>query len=174
MKWMAGLILGLFFTATLAFAADDQVGVGGITFSVPKGWKKVEPTSTMRAAQLEADAGKDGKADVVFFYFGVGEGGGKKENIARWMNQFQKETRNNEKVTSVQTKEGEVTFVEVQGTFNQGMPGSALTQKPHYALLGAILEKPEGSIFIKMTGSASAVEKLGKLFREMVTFKNLK
>ena len=61
---------------TAARAADPvEFGVGAFPFERPSGWQWVVPSSPMRKAQL-AVPGQDGPAEVTFFHFGAGQGGG--------------------------------------------------------------------------------------------------
>ena len=78
-----------FFVVTSLFALDPvEFQVSGFSFARPSGWGWVVPTSTMRKAQLEV-VGEDGaKADVTFFHFGAGQGGGVQANVDRWLVSF--------------------------------------------------------------------------------------
>src|SRR3989442_10983464 len=64
--------------------------VSEFTFTRPAGWEWVEVSSSIRKAQLKVPEpkGKAG-AEVVFFHFGPGDGGGTKANVERWFSQFQ-------------------------------------------------------------------------------------
>lgn len=152
--------------ATTFAAAPVSFGVGEFSFERPEGWEWIVPSSTMRRAQLNVPnpAGGD-VAEVTFFHFGAGQGGGVQANVDRWFGQFQGGTTGQKVETVGATR---VTFVEATGTFASGMPGGPLTPKEGYALRGAILENPKGDVFVKMTGPADIVTGADAAFRQMV------
>jgi len=61
-----------------------------------------------------------------------------------------------------------VNYVSAEGTYKSGMPGGAQTPMPNYALLGAIIEASEGSVFIKMTGPKELTQSATADFKKMV------
>lgn len=143
--------------------------VGEFSFQRPAGWELVQPTSMMRAAQLKVPGKKkDENADVVFFRFGPGDGGGTQANVDRWLGQF-KEPRDKIKArVDAETIDGrKVTFVQAEGTYSGGMMGHPVPDLPNAMLLGAILESKEGNVFIKMTGPATIVRSTKTAFRKM-------
>jgi lipoprotein-anchoring transpeptidase ErfK/SrfK len=164
------LTVGLFFLlAAAAFPAEQpmaSVRVGAFTFTVPDGWKTVTPSSPMRKAQLEIAQGSD-KAEVTFFQFGAGEGGTPAENVARWFAQFPGSDAKR-KTENVQAGSVKITFAATGGTFSSGMPGGPTTPMTDYALCGAILESPDGNIFIKMTGPEPVVKSATETLKKMV------
>lgn len=141
--------------------------VSEFTFPRPVAWGWVETTSSMRKAQLKVtDAKTKENAEVVFFYFGVGGGGGTKANVDRWLGQFQDASLpKSEEVTIGKTK---VTYVKTEGTYLSGPPGGAKTPLPNHALLGAIVEGEEGSVFIKLTGPKALAKSAEADFKKMV------
>jgi hypothetical protein len=140
---------------------------GEFTFTRPADWQWVEVTSSMRKAQLKVTgADKSQPAEVVFFYFGEGNGGGTKANVDRWLGQFQEKI--NPKVEDVKAGKHAVTYVQVEGTYLSGMPGGPKTPQPNSMLLGAIIESNEGNVFIKMTGPLSVVKSSKETFKRMV------
>ena len=72
---------------TKTFKVSDRI------FDVPESWKSETPSSKMRNAQY-----RNGKSEIVVFYFGKGSGGSVDANINRWLGQF-KEAK--EKLSSV-------------------------------------------------------------------------
>jgi hypothetical protein len=156
----------------LAFAgAEAQIGntvkVGAFTFTVPEGWKAVTPSSPMRKAQLEIAQGSD-KAEVTFFQFAAGQGGSAADNVARWFAQFPGSEAKRE-TNTVQAGSVKITYVTTEGTFSSGMPGGPTTPMSGYALCGAILENPDGNVFIKMTGPEGVVKSSSEAFKKMVS-----
>jgi hypothetical protein len=164
---MKSLWLALLLPVFTALAADAPASfkVGDYTFKRPAKWQQVEPTSTMRKAQLFVPGGKAG-ADVIFFHFGPGDGGGTKANVDRWLAQFS--DASDKKVSDTKVNGRNVTYVQTQGTYSGGMPGGAAQQFKDYALLGAIVEAEGGNIFIKMTGPKDVVKGADADFRKMV------
>lgn len=140
--------------------------VAGYAFSAPDEWKSVSPSSNMRKAQFEVSGKTGEKAEVVFFHFGSGGAGGVQANVDRWMKQF--ESPKGKKVQT-ETLEGiKVTYAQAHGTFLSGRPFGPKTPNPGFALMAAIIEGKEGSIFIKMTGPKETVETNSALIKKMV------
>src|SRR5256885_2927692 len=65
--------------------------VSEFTFTRPANWEWMDVSaSPMRKAQLKINGKeKDQTAEVVFYYFGEGGGGGTQANVDRWFGQFQ-------------------------------------------------------------------------------------
>lgn len=156
--------------ATTVFSADESFKAGSFTFQKPASFKlKATPPGGMRAAQLDY-AGADGKnAETIFFFFGQGQGGGTQSNVDRWLGMFQEpKDKINSKTEKKKVGSGEVTYVEGEGTFMSGMPGGARTPQPGTKLLGAILESPNGNVYVRMTGPIATVKAADADFRKMV------
>ena len=161
-------VVAFFLLSAIAVSAEqpaESVKVGAFTFPVPEGWKKVTPSSAMRKAQLEVSQGSD-KAEVTFFQFGAGQGGSVADNVARWFAQFPG-SDDKRKTETVQAGSVKITYVTTEGTFSSGMPGGPSTPLTGYALHGAILESPDGNVFIKMTGPEAVVKSAGEAFKKM-------
>ncbi|MBP52337.1 MAG: hypothetical protein CMI27_04250 [Opitutae bacterium] len=154
----------LLFVASSTYSVALEVA--GYTFSAPKEWKSVPPSSNMRKAQFEVSGQSGGKADVVFFHFGSGGAGGVQANVDRWMKQFEVPL---EKKVQTETLEGiKVTYAQAHGTFLSGRPFGPKTPNPGFALMAAIIEGKQGAIFIKMTGPKETVETNSDLVKKMV------
>src|SRR5947209_8309859 len=111
--------------AQLLAEAPATFKVSEFTFTRPAAWEWVEVTSAMRKAQLKvSEANGKGSAEVIFFHFGPGDGGGTKANVERWFGQF-KEPRDQIKASSDEVTVGKhkVTYVQAEGTYLSGMPG---------------------------------------------------
>jgi hypothetical protein len=158
MKRLVALALSLSCTAQL-FAEDPaKFTVGAFEFQRPSAWAWVPVTSSMRKAQLKVPgATPEASAEVTFFHFGPGGGGGTQANIQRWLGQFQS-AEGASKVEPQDIGGTKVTLVSTEGTYASGMPGGPTTPLTGYALLGAILESADGDVFVKMTGPASLVK----------------
>ena len=168
MRFFTGLFLLL---ATLAgVRADDpaKFAVGACEFARPADWKWVDPTSTMRKAQLQIP-GKDGArpADVTFFFFGSGQGGDVDANVQRWLGQFTGKP-DASKIEPLEGTSLKVTLVSTEGTMKASPFGGQPDDLPDSGLLGAIIEHPEGAVFVKMTGPSELVKASREKFVAMV------
>jgi hypothetical protein len=163
----ASVFLLLSAAAVPAEQPAEPVKVGAFTFSVPEGWKKVTPSSPMRKAQLEIAQGSD-KAEVTFFQFGASQGGSVADNVARWFAQFPG-SEDKRKTETVQAGSVKITYATTEGTFSSGMPGGPTTPMTGYALCGAILESPDGNVFLKMTGPEALVKSATEAFKKMIS-----
>ena len=159
----------------LALRAADPATftVGAFTFKRPAAWAWTAlPPGSMRKAQLKVTDPTHPTgpgAEVAFFNFGVGQGGDVNQNIARWVGQFDKPEGVNPVVESASIKGTKVTRVRVEtGTFSSGMPGQPATPMTNYGLYGAILESPQGDVYIKMTGPAEVVRAAAANFEALV------
>jgi len=145
----------------------------GVTWTVPKGWLVVPSSSAMRFAtyRVEAAPGDREGGEVSVFVFGKGDGGSVDSNVARWQGQFQPEAKGpKEPPVPQKTKVGpiDVTIVTTEGTYASGMPGAASTPKSGWALRGAIVEGPAGSVFFKLVGPKKTVAKETPAFDSLV------
>jgi len=165
------LIAGFLATAKiLAADAPKTFKVGEFTFTRPASWEWVEVTSSMRKAQLKVnDADKKQSAEVIFFYFGEGSGGGTQANVDRWLGQFQEpKDKIHSKVEEVTVGKRRVTYVQAEGTYLSGMPGGPKTAQPGSMLLGAILESAQGNVFVRTTGPVDLVKASKAEFRKLI------
>lgn len=169
MKRLALLVLALC-TATQLLAEDPaKFTVGAFDFQRPAAWAWVPVASSMRKAQLKIPgATPEASAEITFFHFGAGSGGGTQANIQRWLGQFQS-AEGASKIEPQEISGTKVTLVSTEGTYSSGMPGGPTTPLTGYALLGAILENGEGDVFVKMTGPAALVKDSRKAFIDFIT-----
>ena len=164
------LLIALVFTLPALARAEDPstFPVGGLTFTRPADWKWIAVNSPMRKAQLQvpgADAAK--VADITFFHFGEGGAGGVEANAQRWLKQFSAKA-GAEKTETQEIGGVKVTLVSTEGTFSSGMPGGEAKPMENYALLGAMIENPEGLVFVKMTGPTETVKGAREKFLEFL------
>jgi hypothetical protein len=146
--------------------APVEFSVGRFSFERPAEWKWEVPGSSMRKAQLSVPGGESGPADVTFFHFGPGEGGGLQANVDRWFAQFGNSNTGQNQESVGETR---IVFVEAEGVFQSGMPGGPTTPLPDHALRGAIIvDEAGGDVFVKMTGPASVVTGARSKFDDMV------
>lgn len=164
MKYL--LIIPFLFWAVLAHGEENknQFKVAERTFEVPSSWKVEKPSSRMRKAQY-----KNGKAEIVVFYFGAGSGGSVEANVDRWIGQFKEpKEKLSTKVEKVEVKKSKITTVSAKGTYMSGSPFGQKVPMPNYAMRGAIIECEGGPIFIKMTGPIDEVLSSAKSFDKAV------
>lgn len=153
---------------------DSFMTVGGVSWSVPEGWKSREPSSSMRVAEFDIP-GEAGAGEAIFFYFGPGQGGSAEQNVRRWVGQFTPD----EDTTGVQTTAAEfdydgirVALVKASGTYTPStmMPGApAQPPQANHALFGAVFEGgPAGSIFMRATGPKATMDAQDDAFESFV------
>jgi hypothetical protein len=143
--------------------------VSELTFARPEKWEWVESQSPMRKAVLKVPNPAGDAGEVVFFHFGPNNGGGTQANIDRWYRQFQ----GSKEDIKGRTEEGKagaskVTYVFAEGTYLSGMPGGPQTPKPGFALVGAIVEDPDGHVFVRFTGPKPLVAGMTAEFQKMI------
>ena len=159
------------FATALPLAAEpapDSFQVGGLNFKRPSEWTWVPVQSSMRKAQLAVPGLDPTKAaDITFFHFGPSGGGDLESNVQRWLRQFQS-ALGAEKVETKTVGGRKATLVSTEGTFSSGMPGQPASPMENYALLGAIIEDSEGSVFVKMTGPKTTVQAARTRFMEFI------
>jgi len=148
---------------TGAVEKTQKFEVATKSFAAPASWKKEQPTSTMRKAQFST-----GETEIVFFYFGGGQGGGTQANVDRWLGQFQEPEGVSSSSEEVGKEKTKITTVAAKGTYMSGPPFGKKTPKSGYALRGAIIELSDGPVFAKMTGPAKEVTAATSSFDTMV------
>ena len=173
---MRALRVCLLLLVPVCFALAEEVATfkaGDFNFAVPAGWRSEKPSSSMRAAELYVPGpegtGAAGEAIITVFHFGQGQGGTVQQNVDRWFGQFDGDNDAKGAATAKETiGTVPVTFARARGTFQSGMPGQPTTPLEGQALLGAILESPNGDVYVKMTGPAPTVEKAEPAFVQMI------
>lgn len=173
---MRALRVGLLLALSACLAPGEEVAnftAGDFKFAVPAGWNSVTPSSPMRKAEIYVPGpegtGKAGEAIITVFHFGPGQGGTVQLNVDRWFGQFDGDNEAKGAATAKETiGTVPVTFARARGTFQSGMPGQPTTPLEGQALLGAILESPNGDVYVKMTGPAPTVEKAEPAFVQMI------
>lgn len=169
------LVLAFATTASVACGsawAEDaetvEVKAQDLKLTVPKSWKQQQPSNNLRLAQFQIPAVEGAKGDtelVVFPPFG----GSKKQNVDRWIGQFDTEGRT-VKTTGGTSTAGEYIFVDLTGTYKlpEGPPIAQKTRPaPDYRMLAVILTSPQGgNYFLKLVGPAKTVEANAEAFRK--------
>lgn len=134
----------------------------GLRIPIAPEWTLDESrASSMRLATYKVKADDDaGEApEVVFFYFGPGQGGDAEQNFLRW----------SRLVTGADGKPTEpaletinvgalrITVGSFTGRYLAGSPTGPRTQRDNWALVGAVIEGgPQGSVFARLTGPKKA------------------
>jgi hypothetical protein len=148
--------------------------VAGVQWTAPAGWK-VEAPRPMRAAtySVPAEAGDPSSGEVVIIFFGPGQGGTVYANIERWKSQMVG-VDGNPAAAKVATRSVHgipMTTIDSSGAYT-GMGGPmapAGSVVPGYRLLGAIVEGPGGSVFVKFTGPAKTVAANAQKFEQLLS-----
>lgn len=164
-RW--GVLFGGLATVLVAVGAAQEgtqkVDLSGVVFEAPASWKKVQPKTSMRQAQLEvpAAAGDTQPGELAVFVFPEGAGT-VASNVERWQGQFKDADGKTPPVESkvVKGKNVDVTRVSVRGAFTDPFSGKG-AQKA-FRLLGGIVQTPKGGYYLKLVGpekTITAVEK---------------
>lgn len=164
------LMVCLSLLASQAAEQPAEFKAGEFSFKRPAKFEWVAIQPGMRAAQLKVP-GKDEKssAEVVFFVFGKGDGGGVEANVERWLGMLQEgRDKINAKIEKVKKGKTQITYVQGEGTYLSGMPGGPKTPIQNAMLQGAILEGDEGNVYIRMTGPGTLVKSVQAAFKKMV------
>ena len=150
---------------------DDPAGVarcGGLTFQKPALWPWVVPSMRFRTLQYSVP-GIDGAspAELVFSVFIGGDGGGIEMNIQRWVQQFRPTNGVPPRTEqSTRTVDGmKVNLIESEGSYS-GMGSTA--PKPNYAQLGAIIEAPGRTVYVKLLGPDKTVLGNAEAFNALI------
>ena len=136
----------------------------GLKVTAPEEWVVVQPKVSMIQAEfalpkVEGDE-NDGRLTV------MAAGGSVKMNVDRWRSQFADlKDKPTEEIDVSGTK---VTLVDLSGTFNEQRGMGPVTQRPAYRMLAAILETPDGLLFVKGYGPENTMAKYAEDFRPFV------
>lgn len=163
------LVLGSGLGAQESKSQGRAVDLGGLTMQVPESWKETRSTSTMRRLQLAIPAAEGDKetGELAVFVF-PGGAGTVQANVDRWRNQFKDASGAAPKGESrvVKGKNVEVTRVALAGTYTDPFAGKGA--QANYRLLGAIVETPQVSYFIKLVGPAKTIGAAEAGFDQMI------
>ncbi len=139
-----------------------KLEVDGVTFSVPEGWKSVEPKSSMRKAEFQISVvGVDKPITAAVFHF---PGGDVAMNLGRWKAQLTGTV--DSKTEEVDASGVKVTLFQGTGTYTDPFSGEGAQE--NYALIGALVPV-EGSapIVIKIAGPKEPTLKLYDVLKKM-------
>lgn len=142
--------------------SGEAFALAGLKWVVPTRWEKKPPANDKRAAEYHI-AGDSGEAALVTFsnFGGPGQGGNVQSNIDRWKSQFRNPDTGGEPDNKQKKRKIvgiSVDLIDIVGTFKDVMPGTTGgTERPGYAMRGAIIDGPQGFVFIKMWGPYDTV-----------------
>ncbi len=144
----------------------------GLVTHVPKVWNQAAPSSSMRLAQFatQDEAGKQ-TAELIFYYFGPGQGGSAEANIARWRSQFHRAdgTLPEPRISKLSPSGLPITRVRLQGSYARGIgAGPGGTGKPDQTLVAALLQTHKGLVTIQLHGDTVLVDTLEAGFDAML------
>jgi hypothetical protein len=186
MRWLilaalAGSIAGAVFTGKPTIAQTGRMpapptqggrGASGLVWTVPAAWREESPASSMRRAQYRVP-GPGGDGECAVFYFGPGQGGDAKANLARWAGQFR--TTDDKPIgAGFKTREltvggMHVTVAEATGTYVGGMGGGPVVpSRANQMMLAAIAEGPDANWFFRALGPKATMEAQRAAFEQMI------
>jgi hypothetical protein len=139
-----------------AKAAPATAGVlvetPNLTFELPIGWQRRNPSSNMRLAEASIP-GPGGAAELAVFHFGAGQGGGVDANLKRWIAQMDTDPGTIPAQGEFESNGLKVTWIDMQGTLKPSPMGMGPKEEQKgYRLIGAVAEGPGGPWFFKVTG----------------------
>lgn len=157
-----------------AACAGEEGGTGGVGVRgsaiaildyiavAPPDWQVIQPGSEFRLAEFTTPAvGDAGGGSVVVFYFGPGQGGSLEANAARWQAQFTDEAGQNPEpeISPVDGAAFPTSVVTLRGRYARGvgMGGTDEEALPDQVLFAAVVETPQGNIFVQLHGPAASV-----------------
>jgi hypothetical protein len=155
---------------------QGELYIAGLHFEVPSEWQDLGPKG-MRQAQysLPPMADDEASAEVNVFYFGPSSGGGIDANITRWVGQMSLPDGGRAAEAAVRSKETigglEVHFVSVDGTYNESMGsmGGQSAPREGYRMVAAIVDGPQGNVFLKLTGPKETAGTMEQGLRSMIS-----
>lgn len=144
-----------------------KVKAGPLTLQVPASWKSEEPSNRLRLAQFSLPAAEDDRENAELVLSGP-FGGSARENVERWIAQFEAEGR---EVTMTQgvSEQGKYIFVELAGTYNMPIGPPIRRQSkpmPGYRVLNVMLMTQSGNYFFKLAGPDKTVKSAAAALRK--------
>lgn len=144
----------------------------GLQTALPSHWQRVAPSSSMRLMQFVVPGtAPDQSAELIFYYFGAGQGGTPEANITRWRSQFSDAdgAPSMADVTRFDVADMPITRVKLQGRYARGIgAGPGGTGKPDQTLLAAMLQTPRGQVTIQLHGDTPLIDTVEAAFDRML------
>lgn len=142
--------------------STDRIQIGSLELSVPEGWIREAPKSSMRAAQFRLPRANGDAEDAEVAVF-TRIGGSVDQNIERWIGQFTQpgggSSSGFERTKDFIVNDLKITLVYLEGIYASrgiNMNGPVM-EKPDYSLLAAIVITPDGPYYFKATGPVKTV-----------------
>lgn len=142
--------------------------VSGLTWRAPASWTSRPPANQFRTAEyLVAPDTGEGEALVVF---SGGIGGDVNSNIERWRTQVVDDAGQPASASpKKQTIAGvTVTTIAMDGMLKASPMSGIPVDRPNSGFRGAVVEGPQGMVFIKFTGPKSIVEQNDAAWKAMI------
>jgi hypothetical protein len=139
---------------------EDAEPSESLSWTAPEGWTR-QPPRPMRLVTFSPAAAPD---VVVYVSVLGGRAGGLRANLERWYREMGLPAPSDAEVERLDrgpVLDGRGVYVELEGTFK----GMGASEAPGSALLGMVLEREKGSVFVKMIGPAAAVKAEKARFR---------
>ncbi|MCA9299806.1 MAG: hypothetical protein KDA28_12110 [Phycisphaerales bacterium] len=140
----------------------NMVSVGSLRFPIPRGWQVMEPSNSMRLAEMQV-----GSILVTFSQ----AGGSVDDNIARWGTQVKDDNGgpSRPKVQRETISGRTVHLVSIDGTYMEGgMFGGQATARPDYGFRAAIIEGGGQMTFVKLVGPIDEVERQEDAWEDLI------
>lgn len=148
--------------------------VNALIASLPPGWTKAQPSSSMRVAQMSiAPAKGDTEAGEVAVFHFPGSGGSSAANIERWQNQFSgpKGEPGPDVAKTDTAMVGLLTIVTTDITGTQ-LASSTMTgegkDKPNYRMIASVIKTQSGNWFIKAVGPVKTMTENAGKYRDLL------
>ena len=128
----------------------------GLDWNVPGSWT-IDLAQGMRLATYLIPGAGGKNAECAVYYFGPGMGGGVDANLQRWMGEFQPLEKQD--IRKLEPEGIPITRIEARGTYvaHSMRTPEEPKEQAKWALMGAVVEGPQGDVFFKLTGPASTV-----------------
>jgi len=145
-------------------AVAESISVfGDATLAVPSSWETSKPASSIIEHEYVAKVGEGDEAKTARVTM-MAAGGDVQANIDRWKGQFKGGDAAAQKTETIKMGNWNVHVADLSGSFAETMgggpfSGGKVVQREGYAMMGIILEHPEGKkYFIKVTGPMEVVK----------------
>lgn len=145
-------------------------------FKGPEGWQSEAPSSNMRVAQYRIPRADGDPKDGEVAVFG-NIMGSTKANIDRWRGQFSEVVQGKDSLEEItEGLKGKVTLLDITGKFGGGMGGAGTGMATAHGagdgdltrMLGAVIEAPDGTFYVKAMGPPGTMAKWEKSVREFI------
>jgi hypothetical protein len=159
--WATATIIIAAFGARSVAAQGQALRLLDYSTGVPAEWQARAPSSSMRLAEFTVPGrGGGAVAEVVVYFFGMGQGGSADANIGRWRSQFSNPDGTvYERISRDSTAALPTTLAEWRGTYARGVGTGATAgdARPNHTLVAAIVETPRGTLFFQLFGPSASV-----------------